>query len=107
MCSEPGHEKRRCWRVSIFSAGGGSEEGVGGHCSDRTFKRGVGTEIPSSQKSHVIGICLEWRRAAVGSVLHWTRSNTSFSLGGMKEDRRNVNVFFQSMSWSMLFHFSW
>ena len=62
--------------------------------------------MPSSHMSHTMGICFEWRRAAVGRVLHWMRRRTSFSLGGMKEALRILKASRQLMFGSMLFHFS-
>ena len=42
---------------------------IGDDC-ELEVKGGLGTIVPSSQKSHMMGMCLEWSRAAVGSVLH-------------------------------------
>ena len=67
---------------------------------------GLGIMVPSSQKSHIVGMCLECRRAVVGRVLHWIRKNTSFSFGGMKEALRSLKVLVQSIFGRILFHFS-
>ena len=61
---------KKCWRVSIFSRGGmGGGCEIGDDCGLQV-KGGLGTIMPSLQWSHMMGMCFEWSRAAVGSVLH-------------------------------------
>ena len=47
--------------------GGGVK--IGDDC-ELEVKGGLGTIMPSSKWSHVMGMCFEWSRAVVGSILH-------------------------------------